>query len=268
MSTQRNRKWVLGLSFPAFMAFLGIAIPTWVGTVNHIAASILFAVSGAFLLVSIYFGYLLWKHRRDEDVATTAEVRPSKIGDEAEHDKLMESLNQARAGAESLLKLKADTPIPDSWAPGWKEIIEIAKLYRDAIKRLRSARAIYYAGQKTKINLLISSFQRGRALFRRYKGRNDLSALKPELDTNSGEIIRQIDGVLEFLLQPTPSTNCLLPQMGKHTFQTIGIDAEESLIDAPGARIKNQDIGIKSRKSIINVPGSEIKDERKGKEDG
>lgn len=45
----------------------------------------------------------------------------------------------------------------------------------------------------------------------------------------------------------------------------IGIDAEESFINARGARIKNQDIGVKSKKSIIDMPNSEIRDERKTK---
>jgi hypothetical protein len=43
---------------------------------------------------------------------------------------------------------------------------------------------------------------------------------------------------------------------------TIGIDAEESFINAPGAKISNQDISIKSKKSTINIPSSEIKDDR------
>ncbi|MFH1560781.1 MAG: hypothetical protein ABID84_05170 [Chloroflexota bacterium] len=50
-----------------------------------------------------------------------------------------------------------------------------------------------------------------------------------------------------------------------HTDQgpsTIGIDADESLIIAPRAKIINQDIGIKSKKSIIDIPNSEIRDER------
>ena len=37
---------------------------------------------------------------------------------------------------------------------------------------------------------------------------------------------------------------------------TIGIDADESLIKAPKAKIINQDIGVKSRKSIIDIPDS------------
>ena len=50
-------------------AFLAMAIPTWLMTVNHIAASILFIISGLCFVGSIYFGYQLWKHRRDAETA-------------------------------------------------------------------------------------------------------------------------------------------------------------------------------------------------------
>jgi len=50
---------------------------------------------------------------------------------------------------------------------------------------------------------------------------------------------------------------------GQKNQPTIGIDADDSLINAPSAKIINQDIGIKSTKSVINIPDSTIKDERK-----
>lgn len=140
MVAQRNRKWIFGLSSAAFLAFLGMAIPTWIETKSHIGALILFASSALCSLVSICFGWLLWRHRKDEV------IEQLKTKNEAAYDG--PSAGIARGGS----------PV-------------------------------------------------------------------------------------------------------------IGIDADESLVNAPGAKIKNQDIGIKSRKSIINIPGSEIRDERKGKED-
>lgn len=43
---------------------------------------------------------------------------------------------------------------------------------------------------------------------------------------------------------------------------TIGIEAEDSFINAPGAKIRNQDKSIVSKGSIINIPNSEIEDKR------
>ena len=45
--------------------------------------------------------------------------------------------------------------------------------------------------------------------------------------------------------------------------KTIGIEAEGSIVNAPGAKIQNQDISIKSEDSIINIPNVEIDDKRK-----
>jgi hypothetical protein len=44
---------------------------------------------------------------------------------------------------------------------------------------------------------------------------------------------------------------------------TVGIDAEGSIINAPKARIRNQDTAIKSRDSVINIPNADITDSRK-----
>ena len=45
----------------------------------------------------------------------------------------------------------------------------------------------------------------------------------------------------------------------------IGIDAEDSVIIAPKAKIRNQNIGIKARKSIVDTPELEV--DKDGKED-
>ena len=48
--------------------------------------------------------------------------------------------------------------------------------------------------------------------------------------------------------------------------RTTGIDAEGSIINAPRAKIRNQDIGIKSKDSKIDMPDSEITDDRPPKD--
>jgi hypothetical protein len=163
--------------------------------------------------------YLIWRAYK---TGRTTEM-PSVVVDGPEvqqsDTRLMESLNNSRAGAESILVMPVNVDTTLSWSDGSRKLGEVAGLYGDTIERLGKLTGTYNAVHKTEINSLVISLQRGRSLIDRLRT-EVLSAFKRELDANSKEVIRQIDDLLGFLLNPTSSTD-LFPKASQGILPTV-----------------------------------------------
>lgn len=192
----------------AVVTLAGIdAVLTYVKPIVGVAISV---------ILGLVCGYLIWRAYRTkkQEVGTDGVAAPNELKDklatsvggiapeikqryiknEAEYPKLIESLNKARVGAETLIKLKADTVVANERLPRWAELKEIAKGYKDAIDALRGARRAAYSEEyKSKVDSLIKSLQRGKLLMAEYSRTKDMSLFKTELDANSEDIIRQIE---------------------------------------------------------------------------
>jgi hypothetical protein len=80
VAKQDRDKLLLGMSSAAFLAFLAMAIPTWIETVNHIAAVVLFVVAAICLSAAIWFGVrLFFRARTQGDMAGIIDT----VGEEA-----------------------------------------------------------------------------------------------------------------------------------------------------------------------------------------
>ncbi len=106
-----------------------------------------------------------------------------------QHDKLVESLINVRTTAEELIKLDKKHNIDNTSPSGRGVVIRAKDSYKSAIKKLEKERRSKY--RSLKISLL-----RGQALVDKCLQKNDISNFKRELDTNSKEIIRQIDEIV------------------------------------------------------------------------
>jgi len=109
-------------------------------------------------------------------------------------------LVKARAGAESLQKIKSTVDISDELSDAWQEMVEIGHQFKDATAGLNGLLPNPNSEADAKIRELQRFLERGVAIIQRHKRRHNLVAFQSEINQNCEDIKTHIEGIWKYII--------------------------------------------------------------------